>query len=620
MAAAGVHYVSPTGDAAWSSSTDISTPCSWQAAIANAHAGDIVYFREGIYEPGTVANYETPGMNPANSGEAGSSITFQAYPGETAVIHDAIGGPAIGANRRSYIVWDGFTIDRNLDSGIGASTAVRIDNRSSNIIVRNNNIIGRPQKDQYNGSLMQIDHGSHDIFVYNNRLHGKSADPNPIASVMNASAVWVMEADHVYIYNNDIYDNNNGLSTKSEPNYLYFYNNHLWNNTRAAFNLLPQGRNFSRDIVIYQNVVRNSPSVVSSPDAAQLWNLRFHNNTAYNSADASGIVLGNGTYDNSRNAEVFNNVFCFGGAGSTWERVGSGEDKPLYVDFNNFYVGGRWGMGDSYSVPYYSSIEGWRAASGFDLDSITSNPLLVNPGGATPEEYKLMNGSPAIGAGIDRQDFDGDGDTSERINVGAYITGDEVIGYRAPTTGCAAPVVTTQPQGQLISSGQTASLSVSASGTSPLSYQWYLGASGDVSTPIADATSADYTTPPLTAATDYWVRVTNACGTVDSQAANITVQGSPGAAPTILGIVSRTPAPGGSARINGTGFSASPTKNIVLFGAARAKVRKAAPGVLRVVIPRSLRRCTTVDVTVVVNGTASNRKSLKLRCAREIRW
>jgi hypothetical protein len=88
---------------------------------------------------------------------------------------------------------------------------------------------------------------------------------------------------------------------------------------------------------------------------------------------------------------------------------------------------------------------------------------------------------------------------------------------------CTAPNITAQPQSQAIQSGQTASMSVSASGTTPFSYQWYQGVSGDTSNPVSGASSASYTTPALTQTTSYWVRVTNSCGNADSNTATITV-------------------------------------------------------------------------------------------------
>ena len=92
-----------------------------------------------------------------------------------------------------------------------------------------------------------------------------------------------------------------------------------------------------------------------------------------------------------------------------------------------------------------------------------------------------------------------------------------------PMGTCAIPSVIHQPASQTIVSGMTATMNVAATGNGPLTYQWYIGNSGDTSSPIAGATSDAYTTPPLTASTSYWVRISNGCGATDSSTAVITV-------------------------------------------------------------------------------------------------
>jgi Domain of unknown function (DUF4091)/Immunoglobulin domain/Immunoglobulin I-set domain len=84
-----------------------------------------------------------------------------------------------------------------------------------------------------------------------------------------------------------------------------------------------------------------------------------------------------------------------------------------------------------------------------------------------------------------------------------------------------APSITTQPVSQTVTAGQTASFSVTATGTSPLGYQW--SKNGTV---ISGANSASYTTP-ATATTDngaqFTVVVSNSAGKVTSSAATLTV-------------------------------------------------------------------------------------------------
>ncbi len=85
-----------------------------------------------------------------------------------------------------------------------------------------------------------------------------------------------------------------------------------------------------------------------------------------------------------------------------------------------------------------------------------------------------------------------------------------------------APAITTQPASQEVASGASASLSVTASGDD-LTYQWYTGNSGDTAAPVSGATAGTLETGALTASTSFWVQITNAGGTADSETAVITV-------------------------------------------------------------------------------------------------
>jgi len=94
---------------------------------------------------------------------------------------------------------------------------------------------------------------------------------------------------------------------------------------------------------------------------------------------------------------------------------------------------------------------------------------------------------------------------------------------KAPSQPAAAvaPSITTQPADQSITAGQTATYSVSASGTAPLSYQWRKSG-----TTIAGATAASYTTPATTAADSgatFAVVVSNSAGSASSRSALLTV-------------------------------------------------------------------------------------------------
>src|SRR5258706_6777208 len=84
------------------------------------------------------------------------------------------------------------------------------------------------------------------------------------------------------------------------------------------------------------------------------------------------------------------------------------------------------------------------------------------------------------------------------------------------------PAITAQPTSRTITSGSQTTLNVTATGTAPLSYQWYIGASGNTASPVSGGTGTSLTVSP-TSTTSYWVRVSNSCGTVDSSTATVTV-------------------------------------------------------------------------------------------------
>lgn len=90
--------------------------------------------------------------------------------------------------------------------------------------------------------------------------------------------------------------------------------------------------------------------------------------------------------------------------------------------------------------------------------------------------------------------------------------------------GLLAPSIVTQPGNQVIKSGQPLTLSVVASGRGPLSYQWYIGNSGDTSRPIGGALTSSYVTSTLKNTASFWVRVSNIAGSVDSDTALVQVE------------------------------------------------------------------------------------------------
>jgi hypothetical protein len=86
------------------------------------------------------------------------------------------------------------------------------------------------------------------------------------------------------------------------------------------------------------------------------------------------------------------------------------------------------------------------------------------------------------------------------------------------------PTISTQPATQTVTAGQTATFTIAATGTAPLTYQWQKNGSS-----ISGATSASYTTPAATTSDSgatFRAVVTNPVGSTTSTAAILTVQGT----------------------------------------------------------------------------------------------
>ncbi|GEM_PF-6963026 len=96
-----------------------------------------------------------------------------------------------------------------------------------------------------------------------------------------------------------------------------------------------------------------------------------------------------------------------------------------------------------------------------------------------------------------------------------------VFSYTSDASSAQSPVISVQPQSKTKNEGESATFSITASGTAPLTYQWYLN--GSV---ISGAQSSSYTTPSLSLSdngNEYYCVVTNGYGSVTSNTATVTV-------------------------------------------------------------------------------------------------
>jgi hypothetical protein len=170
-------------------------------------------------------------------------------------------------------------------------------------------------------------------------------------------------------------------------------------------------------------------------------------------------------------------------------------------------------------------------ASGWTNASSAGSTAIAGTNDATVEVDVCQN-SAANGRLVRWNDISISGTSfSVKIELGSAGTSFVVpqcvalIEYDVPTE-IAAPEITTQPLGANITSGNTHTLTVAASG-SDLTYQWYEGTTGDTTQPVSGATAATFTTPALTETKSYWVKISNPAGVQLSQTASVVIEAAP---------------------------------------------------------------------------------------------
>ena len=148
--------------------------------------------------------------------------------------------------------------------------------------------------------------------------------------------------------------------------------------------------------------------------------------------------------------------------------------------------------------------------------------LTANAAGLPPLSYQWLNSQGAIAGATNASYTLFGAQTTDSGNYAVVVSNPfgSVTSGVATVTVVFPPSITQGPQSWTVAAGTVLNLSVSASGTAPLSYQW-LDSSGQ----IAGATNATFTLNPVQTnnADGYFVVVTNPYGVVTSAVATLTV-------------------------------------------------------------------------------------------------
>jgi hypothetical protein len=168
-------------------------------------------------------------------------------------------------------------------------------------------------------------------------------------------------------------------------------------------------------------------------------------------------------------------------------------------------------------------------SGGGTVNSGQTKTLSVNVTGDSPRTYQWyegMTGDTTTPVGTNSQSFVTPPITATKNYWVKVSNGCPPAANSATITinvaACDEPVITSEPQSRRIDPNTTTNLTISATGTAPLTYRWYRANTvGDTSVQVA--TTAGFTTPSLTETTSYWARVSNSCGQDDTGLITVTV-------------------------------------------------------------------------------------------------
>lgn len=159
----------------------------------------------------------------------------------------------------------------------------------------------------------------------------------------------------------------------------------------------------------YNNIFNQINQIVDGADEDAAADVSFYNNTVIAGSNASyyGTLA---SFSNPQGASAiyqanfYNNIWCLTGSAAPVLLFQPSSAPPRNVlqlcDYNcypstHFSVVDRTATANS-----YSTLSGWRAATGKDMSSIQSdNAMFLNVTGTTPAAFRLAAGSPCINQG-----------------------------------------------------------------------------------------------------------------------------------------------------------------------------------------------------------------------------
>jgi len=497
------YYVSPSGSDANSGS--LALPYLTIAkAVTVLNPGDTVLIRGGTY------NLSAQIDNPP-SGTLGNPIVYKAYKGETPLISgsSATGFTCFNLVSSSNLVFDSLKFITNTSIGGGAFYF----EGASNVTIINCDFSGSPANSSgENPSVIReyrpTSGSSTNVLIKNNYFHDNGSNVSCVC--MYQTVGWVIE-------NNKISNCWEGLRIKDHVMNTMVKHNLFVNITTTSF-YVPGQSGMAYDTII-ENIVDSADIAYnlqqSSTGGAYRQYVYIHNNTFFKCRVGfygfdDGYTNNYSFYNNILYDPNVHNLGQGSGIAGRLISFNNGYSPGLttsnyYINYNSYYMpsgdNSNWALdGTNY---YYGSLASWVSAKGgFDVNSLTANPVFVSNG----TDFHLQGTSPCKTAGLGG------------VDIGAYPRGNDgtIIGIDTSGQAVGPSVSSLVPDSTSVTGGKKIALNGTGfTGTTvKIGNGGYAGATSQTMTSVGS--TVDTITSTAKSRGLYKVYVTDGSSNVDS--------------------------------------------------------------------------------------------------------
>ena len=452
---------------------------------ADAGAGSVGLLLHGVdvYGNGTDVDIESSNDNAAITGSTihGAGIDGVNRGGEG--IHIAANDPTISGNTvygsitgiytfgQGPVVADNLVYENDFQGIYMGAFGALIERND----IYANGALDNPGSGIYVGGKSQIDAGSSSNLntVIDNQVHDnlgggiETADNNPgleVGNTVYGNLGAGIEVENGDVRDNTVYNNQNGIIQMPEGlgfgGYAglngTFDGNQVHGNTNVGISALVGSIVTGNDV--YSNAVGIQGVDLANYDGGSgpgdPFSGTIQNNLVYGNSSTGILISGadegtvtnntvyqsrgnavdvESTLDNTtQNVSLSNNILSAGGSYAIY--VANDSQQGFKSNYNLLYTTGTAAIG--FWQTGFSNLKDWQFDVGLDPQSITGNPLFVNPAGpdgilgvdpttgidgGADDDFHLQNGSPGVAAGNPASDYSKQpAPSGGRINLGAY--------------------------------------------------------------------------------------------------------------------------------------------------------------------------------------------------------